>query len=137
MYESFEKQVFGNPIGCDHKDSLWGESNGRWFKLNTQTEVISVDFLVQPNDIREGVRSHGLFGRDGIEDNASRLITYAQQRGEWRSFTAEEVVIDEYGLDWLAGMGFVRKNDDGTYDYTVGLVMEFYFKYPALKQVAT
>lgn len=129
-YEEFANVHVGNPLNCDGRgDGLWGHCSGRWFKLSAFPQVVPGGFAITPDHIQSR-ESCGMFGRSGIESNASHLIRYAQEKGDWVDFTAEEVNIDSGGLDYLVEVGFLLK-DGTTYRYTMGLVFEFYSAYPA------
>lgn len=130
-YEGFEKVVFGNPLGCDRKDGLWGyTSNGLWLKLSTDRSPVSPEYPIQPSVIRD-VSFVGMLGRSGNEAYAAKLVRFAQRRHGWTPFSLAE--FNEYAgaedhpymLDFFEECGYLVKQDD-KYHFTTGFVTEVF-----------
>jgi hypothetical protein len=126
--EGFREVVFGNPVGCDHKDGLWASISGRWFKISSDRTSVPACFPITPAMITD-TSFCGLFGRMETEGFAALLVRYAQSKGGWMPVTLKH-------LNWFAGhdyreddleffekLGFLVKKD-GYYLYTKGFVTE-------------
>jgi len=126
--QGFEQVIFGNPIGCDRKDGLWANIQGRWYKISANRTIASWDFAVTPAMIKR-VGFCGVFGRMECEIFASLLVRLAQKTGGWDFFSLEDLnrfetdCCNASNLEFFAELGFL-KEENGRYHYTVGFVTE-------------
>jgi len=132
----FREIVFGNPIGCDRKDALWGlHSNGRWYKVSTNRSAAPADYPVTPGHIKH-TSFCGVFGRSECETFAKHLVKMAKAAGGWKPFSMQDIVT-QVGEPWnvwtpenvvfFIQLGFLVGNDEEQrYYYTNGFIAEVY-----------
>ncbi len=117
--EHFEKITFGkSPIGC--MNGVWGYRSGLWFLLNAATDPAPSQ-NIQPSDIHDPQMTATL-GRSGMEYAARRMLRFAQDKGGWFPFTAEEVECNEGDLNFWLETGWLLKVNN-KFGFTQGLVM--------------
>jgi len=128
--QEFDKVVFGNPIGFGRGDGLWAQIEGRWYKISANRMPVPTNYPVTPAMIKN-TRFVGVFGRDEFEQFAEKLVQFAQQMGAWEPFAMDDFSPAGWG-DWvvacnsafLVRLGFLVKDGDGHYQFTIGFVNE-------------
>ena len=129
--QNFSKVVFGNPIGCDHKDANWGEIGGRWYKISSHLSKVDANFPIKPSMIISDFC--GTFGRLECEGFAEKLVRFAQKRGGWHHVSVEALAeagedsgYNTENLSFFAECGWLVQDEDDTYAFTLGFVTEVY-----------
>ena len=131
----------GKPPGRGRDEGMrfWAQhvkGGAKWYPISMSCEPLPAHWNIQPNDIQP-MASTGcidLFADEGIEAGLKRIIVHAQGLDSWTSFTADEVNLESEALAFYVDLGYLNC-DQGTYNVTIGLVMDFWLKFPATSEV--
>lgn len=87
--------------------------------------------IVAPRHIDTSHKFWSTFGKYETEVWAHRLVTLAQQNGDWRDFTQAE--LDQLGgqdfhFNGLLKTGFILDNRDGSFSFTDAFINQCYGK---------
>jgi hypothetical protein len=102
------------------------------------------DYPIKTSDINADIFFGGAFDNTQTEISAGWLVRMAQENGDWRDFTQEE--IDKFCQN-QRGFPFnrltddgtdhppIKKNDDGSYSFTHKFIAKCFLSSPAVDQV--
>lgn len=118
-----------NPYGSKSTQGLFGTYGmGRAIKIDTYPEPVPEGFPIQPHDINSEHWKPNL-GWMELEHLLAKLLAFARTQKSWKPFTSTDLVnagikIQGNLLDLFGYSGYVRTNEDGSYQFTVGFVLE-------------
>jgi len=97
------------------------------------------DYPIKPSDIRtDGGPFWETFGNMETETSAMFLVRLAQQNGDWRNFTKDEIDAfcqHDFWFNGLSGTNsesaLIRQNEDGSYSFTHKFIAKCFLTCPA------